>query len=75
MGKELDKKMLKMMTITERFNYINNLKKIKMNISQARAEKDPKDKPWIDEENSDYDSFSDGSESDNNGWEDDSNEY
>jgi len=75
MGKELDKKMLKMMTITERFNYINNLKEIKMNISQARAEKDPKDKPWVDEENSDYDSFSDGSESDNNGWEDDSNEY
>ncbi len=38
MGKELDKDMLRMMTITERFKYMNDLKKIKMNISQAKAE-------------------------------------
>jgi hypothetical protein len=75
MAKKLDKEMLKMMTITERFNYINNLKEMKMNISQARAEQDPKEYPWVDEDNDDYDSFSDGSESDSNGWEDDSNEY
>ena len=126
MGKELDKDMLRMMTITERFKYINDLKKIKMNISQAKAEQnndpfeDPDvqefleqvDKPgpwseeddkiftvggltndkeqsfkafqekqnqntqsWIDEEESDYDSFSDGKDSDGGEDYDDSNEY
>ena len=126
MGKELDKDMLRMMTITERFKYINDLKKIKMNISQAKAEQnndpfeDPDvqefleqvDKPgpwseeddkiftvggltndkeqsfkafqekqnqntqsWIDEEESDYDSFSDGRDSDGGEDYDDSNEY
>ncbi len=126
MGKELDKDMLRMMTITERFKYMNDLKKIKMNISQAKAEQnndpfeDPDvqefleqvDKPgpwseeddkiftvggltndkeqsfkafqekqnqntqsWIDEEESDYDSFSDGKDSDGGEDYDDSNEY
>ena len=126
MGKELDKDMLRMMTITERFKYINDLKKIKMNISQAKAEQnndpfeDPDvqefleqvDKPgpwseeddkiftvggltndkeqsfkafqekqnqntqsWIDEEESDYDNFSDGRDSDGGEDYDDSNEY
>ena len=126
MGKQLDKDMLRMMTITERFKYINDLKKMKMNISQAKAEQnndpfeDPDvqeflewaDKPgswdkkydksftvgglsndkeqsfkafqekqnqntqsWIDEEESDYDSFSDGKDSDGGEDYDDSNEY
>lgn len=126
MGKELDKDMLRMMTITERFKYMNDLKKIKMNISQAKAEQnnDPFDDPdvqefleqvdkpgpwseeddkiftvggltndkeqsfkafqekqnqntqsWIDEEESDYDSFSDGKDSDGGEDYDDSNEY
>jgi len=126
MGKELDKDMLRMMTITERFKYMNDLKKIKMNISQAKAEQnndpfeDPDvqefleqaDKPgpwseeddkiftvggltndkeqsfkafqekqnqntqsWIDEEESDYDNFSDGKDSDGGEDYDDSNEY
>jgi len=30
---------------------------------------------WIDEENSDYDSFSDGSDGDKSDWSDDANEY
>ena len=123
---QLDKNMLRMMTITERFKYINDLKKIKMNISQAKAEQnndpfeDPDvqefleqaDKPgpwseeddkiftvggltndkeqsfkafqekqnqntqsWVDEEESDYDSFSDGRDSDGGEDYDDSNEY
>ncbi len=75
MSKNLNKEMLEMMTVTERFNYLNNLKKIKMNISQAKAEKDPKDKPWIDEEDSDYDSFSDGEDSGRGEDYDDANEY
>ena len=123
---QLDKNMLRMMTIAERFKYINDLKKIKMNISQAKAEQnndpfeDPDvqelleqvDKPgpwseeddkiftvggltndkdqsfkafqekqnqntqsWVDEEESDYDSFSDGRDSDGGEDYDDSNEY
>lgn len=126
MGKKLDKDMLRMMTITERFKYMNDLKKIKMNISQAKAEQnndpfeDPDvqefleqvDKPgpwseeddkiftvggltndkeqsfkafqekqnqntqsWIDEEESDWDNFSDGRDSDGGEDYDDSNEY
>ncbi len=126
MGKKLDEKMLRMMTITERFKYMNDLKKIKMNISQAKAEQnndpfeDPDvqefleqaDKPgpwseeddkiftvggltadkdqsfkafqekqkqntqsWVDEEESDYDNFSDGKDSDGGEDYDDSNEY
>ena len=126
MGKKLDEKMLRMMTITERFKYMNDLKKIKMNISQAKAEQnndpfeDPDvqefleqaDKPgpwseeddkiftvggltadkdqsfkafqekqkqntqsWVDEEESDYDNFSDGKDSDGGDDYDDSNEY
>lgn len=36
MAKELDKEMLKMMTITERFNYINSLKEMKMNTNSYK---------------------------------------
>ena len=48
---QLDKNMLRMMTITERFKYINDLKKIKMNISQAKAEQnnDPFEDPDVQE--------------------------
>ena len=40
-----------MMTITERFKYMNDLKKIKMNISQAKAEQnnDPFEDPDVQE--------------------------
>ena len=126
MGKELDKNMLRMMTITERFKYMNDLKKMRMNISQAKDEqtndpfKDPdvqefleqadkqgpwseeddkiftvggltadKDQSfkafqekqnqntqsWVDEEESEYDNFSDGGDSDGGEDYDDSNEY
>ena len=126
MGKELDKNMLRMMTITERFKYMNDLKKMRMNISQAKDEqtndpfKDPdvqefleqadkqgpwseeddkiftvggltadKDQSfkafqekqnkntqsWVDEEESDYDNFSDGGDSSGGEDYDDSNEY
>jgi hypothetical protein len=85
MGKELDKDMLRMMTITERFKYMNDLKKIKMNISQAKAEQNnetcnysglpsTESYNWVDEEDSDYDSFSRGDRNDSDGGED-SNEY
>jgi len=51
MGKELDKDMLRMMTITERFKYMNDLKKMEMNISQAKAEQtnDPFKDPDVQE--------------------------
>lgn len=126
MGKELDKNMLRMMTITERFKYMNDLKKMRMNISQAKDEqtndpfKDPdvqefleqadkqgpwseeddkiftvggltadKDQSfkafqekqnqntqsWVDEEESEYDNFSDGGDSSGGEDYDDSNEY
>tara|TARA_R100000544_G_scaffold35960_1_gene23707 strand:+ start:323 stop:700 length:378 start_codon:yes stop_codon:yes gene_type:complete len=125
MGKELDKNMLRMMTITERFKYMNDLKKMRMNISQAKdeaednledpdvqefleqadkqgpwseeddkiftvggltADKDQSFKAfqekqnkntqsWVDEEESEYDNFSDGGDSSGGEDYDDSNEY
>ena len=70
MGKQLDKDMLRMMTITERFNYLKNLKQMKMNL-------DPKQEEWVDRDNAGgYDDSSDGKDELDNGYDyDDSNEY
>ena len=70
MGKQLDKDMLRMMTITERFNYLKNLKQMKMNL-------DPKQEEWVDGDNDGgYDDSSDGKDELDNGYDyDDSNEY
>ncbi len=73
MGKQLDKDMLRMMTITERFNYLNNLKQMQMNMN-----KDPKPKgeEWVDrDDDGGYDSSSDSRDENDNGYYDDSNEY
>ena len=72
---QLDKDMLRMMTVTERFNYINNLKQMQMKANmQSLTEDDPKTKPWIDRDNNDWDGWNDGSDDSSDG-EDDSNEY
>ena len=73
MGKQLDKDMMKMMSITERFNYIAAKKKMMLDISSSKH--DPKDDTWVDEEDSDYDNFSDGEDSRRGGDYDDANEY
>ena len=72
MGKQLDKDMLRMMTITERFNYIAAKKQMQMIIN-----KDPNDKDdWVDrDDDGGYDSSSDGSRKRGSESYDDSNEY
>ena len=72
---QLDKDMLRMMTITERFNYINYLKQMQMEINTKKlTEEDPKTKEWADEDNNEWDGWNDGSDDSSDG-EDDSNEY
>ena len=72
MAKQLDKDMLRMMTITERFNYIAAKKQMQMIIN-----KDPNDKDdWVDrDDDSGYDSSSDGKSNGGRNTVDDSNEY
>ena len=72
MAKQLDKDMLRMMTITERFNYIAAKKQMEMIIN-----KDPNDKDdWVDrDDDSGYDSSSDGKKKRGDELYDDSNEY
>tara|TARA_Y100000361_G_scaffold149594_1_gene164065 strand:- start:383 stop:601 length:219 start_codon:yes stop_codon:yes gene_type:complete len=72
MAKQLDKDMLRMMTITERFNYIAAKKQMQMIIN-----KDPNDKDdWVDrDDDSGYDSSSDGKKNGGDESYDDSNEY
>jgi len=72
MAKQLDKEMLRMMTITERFNYIAAKKQMQMIIN-----KDPNDKDdWVDsDDDSGYDSASDGGNKRVSDSYDDSNEY
>jgi len=84
MAKQLDKDMMRMMSVTERFKYQNDLKRIRLNIDDIKSEAD-KDEPingmlnedeWVDRDNSDWDSSSDRKSS--NGEQssgDDSNEY
>jgi len=72
---QLDKDMLRMMTVTERFNYINNLKQIQMEANMKKlTEEDPRTKPWIDEDNNEWDGWSDGGDNSSDDGED-SNEY
>jgi len=72
---QLDKDMLRMMTVTERFNYINNLKQIQMEANmKSLTEEDPRTKPWVDEDNDEWDGWSDGSDKSSDDGED-SNEY
>ena len=72
MAKQLDKDMLRMMTITERFNYIAAKKQMQMIIN-----KDPNDKDdWVDrDDDSGYDSSSDEKNKRDDDSYDDSNEY
>ena len=72
MAKQLDKDMLRMMTITERFNYIAAKKQMQMIIN-----KDPNDKDdWVDrDDDSGYDSSSDEESKRDEDSYDDSNEY
>ena len=72
---QLDKDMLRMMTITERFNYINYLKQMQMEINTKKlTEEDPRTKEWVDEDDNEWDGWNDGSDNSSDG-EDDSNEY
>lgn len=84
MAKQLDKDMMRMMSVSERFKYQNDLKRIRLNIDDIKNEAD-KDEPingmlneddWVDRDESDWDSSSDGKsgygESSSG---DDSNEY
>mgnify|MGYP003154688662 CR=1 FL=1 len=69
MAKQLEKDMLRMMSITERFNYIAAKKQI-----QASIDKDPE--PWVDkDDDGGYDYSSDGRDKCGSNTVDDSNEY
>ncbi len=79
MGKgntDYEKEMFSKMTIQERMDYKANFLKMKNAISKSKkeAQDNYKDEPWIDEEDSEYDSFSNGG-SDDDEWVDDDNEY
>ena len=72
---QLDKDMLRMMTITERFNYINYLKQMQMEINTKKlTEEDPRTKEWVDEDNDEWDGWNDGSDNSSDDGED-ANEY
>ena len=72
---QLDKDMLRMMTVTERFNYINYLKQMQMKINTKKlTEEDPRTKEWVDEDNNEWDGWNDGSDNSSDDGED-SNEY
>jgi len=66
---DLNKEMLRMMTITERFNYIAYKKRMAMELK-----KDPRTKQWVDEDNNEWDRWNDGSDN-SSGDGEDSNEY
>tara|TARA_Y100001938_G_C7941748_1_gene354660 strand:+ start:104 stop:313 length:210 start_codon:yes stop_codon:yes gene_type:complete len=69
MAKQLDKEMLRMMTITERFNYIAAKKQMQFTLDKDH-------KPWIDrDDDGGYDSSSDGRDKRGEELSDDSNEY
>lgn len=83
MGKQLDEDMMRLMSITERFKYIADKKAMANSISQSKEaslEEQAKHSnwgdEWIDRDESEWDSSSDGRSkrgSTSNG--DDSNEY
>ena len=84
MTKQLDKDMMRMMSVSERFKYQNDLKRIRLNIDDIKNEAD-KDEPingmlneddWVDRDESDWDSSSDGKSGyGEQSSDDDSNEY
>ena len=90
MSKQLDKDMMRMMTVTERFNYMAAKKRIQYNIdsnnvtcsySGLPSMEVYKDEPitssddWVDRDESDWDSSSDGESKRGDNSYDDSNEY
>tara|TARA_B110000211_G_scaffold154172_1_gene174994 strand:+ start:283 stop:519 length:237 start_codon:yes stop_codon:yes gene_type:complete len=78
MAKQLDKDMMRMMSVTERFNYINDLKKMKFNVDKIKSNQEPiieNTDEWVDRDESDYDSSSDGGDKRGSDSYDDSNEY
>ena len=90
MSKQLDKDMMRMMTVTERFNYMAAKKRMQYNIdsnnvtcsySGLPSMEVYKDEPitssddWVDRDESDWDSSSDGSDRRGDNSYDDSNEY
>jgi len=69
MAKQLEKDMLRMMSITERFNYIAAKKQIQATINKNQEE-------WVDkDDDGGYDYSSDGKDKRGNNTVDDSNEY
>ena len=72
MGKQLDKDMMRMRTMTERFNYIAAKKRMEMSISKSQTTNQD---DWVDRDESDWDSSSDGSDRRGDNSYDDSNEY
>mgnify|MGYP000849775933 FL=1 len=90
MSKQLDKDMMRMMTVTERFNYMVAKKRMQYNIdsnnvtcsySGLPSMEVYKDEPitssddWVDRDESDWDSSSDGESKRGDNSYDDSNEY
>jgi hypothetical protein len=73
--KDLDKDMLRMMTITERFNYMNQLKQI-MVMGKDPNEKEPNQTEWVDrDDDGGYDNISDGKGNGRKEYNDDDFEY
>lgn len=64
------------MSFTDRMNYRAHLAAMMDTIDRInKAKPEPKDEQWVDEENSEYDSFSDGGDSRRGEDYDDANEY
>ncbi len=73
MAKQLDKDMMRMMTITERFNYIAAKKRMEMSIDKNQS---TNQEDWVDrDDDGGYDSSSDGGNKRVDNSYDDSNEY
>ena len=73
MAKQLDKDMMRMMTITERFNYIAAKKRMEMSIDKNQ---NTNQEDWVDrDDDGGYDSSSDGKRNGGDNSYDDSNEY
>ena len=76
MGVELDKELMSKMTLQERFDYINEIKRLKMFAQNPKQGNDE----WVDRDENEYDSSSGGAKLKRRGGEyndvgDDSNEY
>ena len=73
MAKQLNKDMMRMMTMTERFNYIAAKKRMEMSIDKNQ---NTNQEDWVDrDDNGGYDSSSDGKKNGGDNSYDDSNEY